>query len=145
MPRAKKPPALGVNTGNNEKIPEPTGRAYGARKATREAVAAVPTAGPSVPPVAPAAAPAPVDNQAALAAAQNYQMDGPQLTDPSANPHEPITAGLPTGPGPGPEILGLPSDAASTAALLRTMYVNVPEAHNSDFLRLVELAERQAL
>ena len=63
---------------------------------------------------------------------------------PTERPNEPVTAGLPIGPGPGPEALNLPSQAATTAAQLRTMYANVPAAQNNDFLRLVELAEQQA-
>lgn len=31
--------------------------------------------------------------------------DSPMLSDPTQRPGEPITAGLPTGPGPGPEAL----------------------------------------
>lgn len=63
---------------------------------------------------------------------------------PTQRPNEPVTAGLPNSAGPGPEVLNLPNDAATTAAHLRTMYANVPAARNNDFLRLVELAEQQA-
>ena len=34
-----------------------------------------------------------------------YASDSPNLTDPTNRPGEPITAGLPSGPGPGPEAL----------------------------------------
>jgi hypothetical protein len=34
-----------------------------------------------------------------------YASDSPNLTDPTQRPGEPITAGLATGPGPGPEAL----------------------------------------
>ena len=63
---------------------------------------------------------------------------------PTQRPGEPVTAGLPIGPGPGPEALNLPNDSATTAAQLRTMYATVPAAQNNDFLRVVELAEQQA-
>ena len=63
---------------------------------------------------------------------------------PTERPNEPVTAGLPVGPGPGPEALNLPSDVSTIAANLRTMYANVPAAQNADFLRLVELAEQQS-
>lgn len=66
------------------------------------------------------------------------------FTAPTARPNEPVTAGLPVGPGPGPEALNLPSQAATTAGQLRTLYANIPAAQNNDFLRLVELAEQQA-
>jgi hypothetical protein len=63
---------------------------------------------------------------------------------PTTRPSEPVTAGLPVGPGPGPEVLNLPNDAANTAMQLRAMYANIPQAQNADMLRLVELAEQQA-
>lgn len=63
---------------------------------------------------------------------------------PSDRPSEPVTAGLAVGAGPGPEVLGLPSEASQVAMQLRAMYANIPEARNGDFLRLVELAEQQA-
>ncbi len=63
---------------------------------------------------------------------------------PTQRPNEPVTAGLPMGPGPGPEVLNLPSPANTTASMLRTIYANVPGANNNDMLRLVELAEQQA-
>lgn len=63
---------------------------------------------------------------------------------PTARPNEPVTAGLPVGPGPGPEALNLPDQAGTVAGQLRTLYANVPAAQNNDFLRLVELAEQQS-
>lgn len=63
---------------------------------------------------------------------------------PTARPNEPVTAGLPVGPGPGPEALNMPDESSTIAGQLRTMYANVPAAQNNDFLRLVELAEQQA-
>lgn len=35
----------------------------------------------------------------------SYVEDAPFLDDPTAEPDQPITAGLPSGPGPGPEAL----------------------------------------
>lgn len=68
------------------------------------------------------------------------------LDAPSANPHEPVTAGADAGPGPGPDILGL-FDESSVAAndvaylmrylpTLQTMADNTPHA-NTSFLALV--------
>lgn len=121
MVRARKnTPAIGVGTAT--RAPEkdiPTGRPYGARAEAQTAIAALPLAGGSVPPVesaGPAAAPtaAPAGSTAApndaalLQAAQQYQMSGSGLTDPSANLNEPVTAGLATGPGVGPGALNMP-------------------------------------
>lgn len=126
MVRARKnTPAIGVGTGT--RAPEkdiPTGRAYGARAEAQTAIAAVPLAGGSVPPVeaatpaAPAAAPP--NDAALLAAAQQYQMGGPGLTDPTAHPNEPVTAGLATGPGAGPAALNMPDPTALDTQTWRT-------------------------
>lgn len=43
--------------------------------------------------------------------------DSPMLMDPTGRPEEPITAGLPTGPGPGPEALGLDPRMAETRVI----------------------------
>lgn len=43
--------------------------------------------------------------QAALAAAQQMRGRAGILTNPTRRPQEPVTAGLPIGPGPGPEVL----------------------------------------
>jgi hypothetical protein len=38
-------------------------------------------------------------------AIETYPEDTPMLLDPTARPSEPVTSGVPTGPGPGPEAL----------------------------------------
>jgi hypothetical protein len=53
-----------------------------------------PPAAPTAPPQSPQANPN-----------QRYPEDTPMLTDPTNRPNEPITAGLSTGPGVGPEAL----------------------------------------
>lgn len=61
----------------------------------------------------------------------------PPLNAPSARPNEPITAGLPTGPGPGPEALNLPvqsSEDDQMLAVLRAFHQAYP---NSDIARLI--------
>lgn len=122
MVRARKnTPAIGVGTG--ARAPEkdiPTGRPYGARAEAETAIAAVPLAGPSAPPAAPAAAPVAPNDAALLAAAQQYQMGGPGLTDPTAHPNEPVTAGLATGPGAGPAALNMPDPTALDTQTWRT-------------------------
>lgn len=112
MPRAKKAPAVPYNTGNNEKIEPPPGRAYGARAATETALSLVPAAGPD-PVQAPGPGPVAPTRQAGpaemLAAAQQYQPDAGLLDGPSENPNEPVTAGLASGPGMGPGGLAMPN------------------------------------
>lgn len=63
---------------------------------------------------------------------------------PTARPNEPVTAGLPVGPGPGPESLGLGVGPNDPATLLRSIYANVPEAQNNDVLRLIEAFDKRA-
>lgn len=45
--------------------------------------------------------------------------DSPMLLNPTSRPGEPITAGLATGPGPGPEALGMDTRPQETQALAR--------------------------
>lgn len=61
----------------------------------------------------------------------------PSLTAPSTRPNEPLTSGLKTGPGPGPEALNLPAQAPvddQMLAVLRAMHQAFP---NSDIARLI--------
>jgi hypothetical protein len=51
---------------------------------------------------------APGDLAALLAGAPRPDQVPSLLSEPSARPNEPLTAGLPTGPGPGPEALASP-------------------------------------
>lgn len=76
-----------------------------------------------------------------LPAPGNAGSGGPQaitpLSAPTARPNEPITAGLPTGAGPGPEALGLPqqpSEDQNISAVLHGLYQAYP---NPDLARLI--------
>lgn len=80
---------------------------------------------------------------AQVAAQQAVPLQGPSgpapgsltpLTAPTQRPGEPITAGLSTGPGPGPEALGIQN---SLLAQLRAMYAQYP---SRDLLRLIYAA-----
>jgi len=108
MPRKKKPPTEPYNTGRALTAVS-GGRGYGERQASEQALQEVPLS--PRPGADPQAAPqGPPDFAAVLAAAQaSPSPNGGLLNQPTARPDEPITAGLSTGPGPGPEILG-PSD-----------------------------------
>lgn len=84
MPRARKPPDVAP------------GQTYGDRQAVEEMVDTqpLPTAGPEL-------------HQRAVASAAvmpDTPMGG-RLSDPTTRPNEPIQAGLPMGPGPGPEAI----------------------------------------
>jgi len=91
------------------------------------------------------------DRQAAEAAQRMMPLpdnrpDVVPLDAPSRRPDEPVTAGLPVGPGPGPEMLqpmrgGFSTDPdADMAAQIRALYQAFP---NSDLLRLVEALDGQ--
>jgi hypothetical protein len=123
----------------NQPIKAASGGSYGQVTALKEAQKVIPL--PNV------HAGQPVASGPALAAPAGAATVAPgdiNFEGPTQRPNEPVTVGLPVGPGPGPEVLNLPDQAGTTAAMLRTMYANVPQAQNNDFLRLVELAEQQA-
>lgn len=62
----------------------------------------------------------------------------PSLSDPTARPDEPLTAGLPMGPGPGPEALtGMPA-GNQELQILRAVFLRYP---NEDLRRLIEFTE----
>jgi hypothetical protein len=145
VPRAKKPAAAPFNTGNN--LPAvPPGLPYGQRQATQQALAAVPDKGPGVavappaggpaggPPAGPQGAP---DQAALMAALQNYQPPQGDLTAPTANPNEPVTAGLPSGPGPGPGTMQAAPDLIG--AQLNAIFQQFP---NDDLLRIIALHQQ---
>lgn len=106
----------------------PGGQTYGARGAQESAQRAVPMARP------PTSAPPPVD-----------------LTGPTASPGEPITTGLATGPGAGPEALpyraGAFTPPAGSAADLRERLVGIYERFPNSGLRglIAALDEQQGL
>lgn len=96
----------------------PTGQPYGARKASEDAQRTIPL--PAQPQVVP-------------------------FDAPTQRPDEPVTAGLPTGAGPGPEALqpmGPPVNDpdADMAAQIRALYQRFP---NNDLLRIVERLDRR--
>ena len=116
-------PVNQTRAARTQPIRTPTNQPYGEAGRLAASQSAVPL--PQAPPVAPAASPAP-DARAQLspellAAAQ--QMAGPDagpgLGAPTDRPHEPLTAGMPIGAGPGPEALGHAPQQATT--ILRTL------------------------
>lgn len=63
----------------------------------------------------------------------------PSLMGPSANPAEPVQAGLPSGPGPGREALNMPEVEQVTSATLRRLYRKYP---SRSLRRMIERADR---
>jgi hypothetical protein len=135
-------PAPAGQPNGQQPVAVPTGLPYGENQQLQQAQQAVhlPGAAP-----APAAGPAPAGPgsplpQGALQAAQQYQMPQlPPLERDSERPNEPVTAGLPSGPGPGPSTPGSPG-ATGLSDLLGQM------AKQSGSVALSQLAQRaQAL
>ena len=58
--------------------------------------------------------------------------DSPMLMDPSTRPGEPITAGLSTGPGSGPEALGLDTRPAETMQMKKWLPLLTPIVDDAD-------------
>ena len=63
------------------------------------------------------------------------------MNAPTQRPDEPVTAGLPVGPGPGPEALGIMQGGADdVVSFLQGVYAEAP---NEDVRRLLEYAQRR--
>ena len=60
----------------------------------------------------------------------------PGLTDPSQRPDEPLTAGMPMGPGPGP--VGIPPKGKGGMGLLRRMIAENPDPELFELLEEME-------
>lgn len=95
----------------------------------------------SGPVTAPAA---PVDPlAAAIAAAQGALPPEGGLGAPTARPNEPITAGLPVGPGPGPEVMGPSKALAGTVADTFAMMADL--TGDKRFMALARQAQEQGI
>lgn len=137
---------IGTTYSNRTDLHQPVkvadGGEYGSRKMLEQAQKVVPL--PQQPAI-PAAGGPPAAVSAVPPAPQPGLSPGElDFARPTELPQEPVTNGLPMGPGAGPEALNLPGAASTTANMLRTMYANVPQAQNPDFLRLVQMAEQEA-
>ena len=112
----------------------PTGLAYGEASQLRQTQQQVPGAAPQQ---------APVSLQAqAHAAAQATPPPANLIHAPTQRPNEPVTAGLATGAGPGPEVLAGGGAAMDpTLAVLQGMYSRYP---SPDMQALVMEAQRRA-
>ena len=104
------------------KIQRASGGSYGERSTLNELATGAPVPKASLPtiPTAPA----------------TPQIPSVGIFEPTTRPNEPITAGLPVGDGPGPEVLNTPIDEVDqTAALARAMFAANP---TPQLRRLVE-------
>ena len=115
----------------------PNNLPYGRRKQAEQSLAAVPMAG-SNPRPSPGPTPAPSPAPGGPPGLPISPTDIPNLSDPSAYPNEPLTAGLNSGPGVGPEALHLYAHGNEELSVLRGVYMKLP---NEDLRKLIEWVE----
>lgn len=108
------------------------GQAYGKAGAQLAAQKVVPMAGAPAQ-TAPAAAPTP-----AGAGGFATPDDTPNLLDPTGRPDEPVEAGMPFGPGGGPEMIG-PTPMGDTEARLRALYQAFPTRELRELIRQMDM------
>lgn len=128
MPRGGKgKPTPGENYGNRTDYN--SGDQYGDLAAREERIAAVPITQPT-PPAQPQQAP-----QQPLVAPGAFDR-------PTDRPMEPVTSGLPTGAGPGPEALGMEAPGSDLVRTLRSMYARYPHPDILDLILFEEEKQR---
>lgn len=127
--RSPTPGQLYPNRGDMASQPAnaPRGQTYGKAGAQLASQATTPVAGSSTP------SPDPNSPEPGMQPGQV-----PTLQDPSTRPDEPVTAGLPSGSGPGPEALRGGSFGPESLSLMRAVYARYP---NDDLRRLIEQTE----
>jgi hypothetical protein len=119
-----------------------TGQAYGDRKAQLDAQKVIPLSNQPAPPQGTSAP----QGMAAMAGQVGGGAVGPipSLSAPSARPDEPITAGLPSGPGPGPEALNIPPTPGADdqmLGVLRGLYQAYPNSHLARLISELQTAQ----
>ena len=118
MPHARASRSLQPNRADLTRptVQQVPGQGYGEAAAQRSAMQAIPLPTPQAPGgAAPAAVAPPAGPMSALPGAPMVGANGP-LTRPTERPNEPVTHGLPMGPGAGPEALqGVGATARETA------------------------------
>lgn len=117
------------------------GQQYGAAKAQIEAQRAVPIARPATDVVTPMRTGGPEASSPASGPPVPLPGQLMPLDAPSQRPGEPVTAGLPVGPGAGPEALGpLAGGGEDVGMQLRAIYSRFP---NEDLRSLLELLDEE--
>lgn len=125
--------AYSNRTDMHQPIQVAPGGEYGSATALKQGQQVVPL------PTANVVAPPSSQVQAAPVAPGDINFEAP-----TQRPNEPVTNGLPVGAGQGPEALGIGVGPNDPATLLRSMYVNIPQAQNNDVLRLIEMFDKRA-
>lgn len=113
----------------------PNNQPYGQRQALERSLSAVPMAGSNT------ATKTPVPTTSADPNSPNLPVgpgDIPSLTSPTMYPAEPLTSGLSTGPGAGPESLHLYAHGNEELSILRGVYAKFA---NEDLRKLIEWME----
>lgn len=110
-------------TSGTQAVSAPTGLPYGERQALEQAQQQTPL-------------PQQASMDQVLAAAQGHAFNPVQLNAPTARPYEPITHGLPLGPGAGPEVLNIPSN--STSVQLRQLAAQTGDSVIADMASRLE-------
>ena len=135
MPRTRQPGANRTDLlTKSQPVRTPTGLGYGEAKQLQQSQSAAPVPAPQSPPVS-------LDSQAYQAATATPP---PQrlIHAPTERPGEPLTTGLATGPGAGPEVLaGGGAVADPTLNVLQGIYSKWP---SEDIRALVAEAQRRA-
>lgn len=125
-------------TDMHQPIKAAPGGEYGSVTALKDAQKVVPL--PNANAVAPPSSPSPIQSAPGGGGVAPGDIN---FGGPTQRPDEPVTNGLPVGPGQGPEALGLGVGPNDPATLLRSIYVNVPQAQNNDVLRLIEMFDKR--
>lgn len=107
------------------------GQTYGKRKQQMEAQRAVPMGR------------SPVETTAAQAARPQPAAPGAFLA-PTARPQEPITAGAPFGPGPGPRAAGIPIVPSAADDAVRELRAIAQQYRSDELMDLLDAYELQA-
>lgn len=117
----------------------PKGQEYGEAEAQLERQITQPVAGPATQPGASSSSGGGGGVNALTSALSGLEPGGiPGLSDPSAFPDEPLTAGLPSGPGPGSSALKSATFGPPELSVMRALFLKYP---NDDIRRLIEWTE----
>lgn len=120
-------------------VTAPTGLPYGEHSQLTGMQQAVPLPAATGAGAAPPVPMHPVDQAVAAVAAHPPPNVAP-LSGPSQRPWEPTTTGLPTGPGPGPEVLGRGPAAPKVSQTYLAMY---QQTGDPEYARLARIALSQ--
>ena len=141
MPRGgRRNPQPGKQYPNRSDMRQPAqavkNQTYGERGKQLEAQKVVPLPTAQARPVGPITQQAQQTQQLGMGAPPSIPLNAP-----TGRPNEPITAGLPTGAGPGPEALNLPPQASQDENMLATLRGLYQAFPNPDVARLIQAVQ----